>query len=209
MVVGNGSEDLETACIFDVCVRGGIAVSIASVESAADSDDASSRRVTFARGLKVEADLTASAARAAFETDPNAFDAIVFPGGMPGARTVGESADVGAIVRLALERDTKTLIAAICAAPVFVLGKLGVLRPGDRAACFPALREKLPEGVEFVGSAAVVESPTSRILTSQGPGTSIQFGLALVRRLVGAEKAGEVADALLVDRSLVGAAAKL
>ena len=35
-------------------------------------------------------------------------------------------------------------------------------------------------------------------VTSRGPGTSFQFGLELVKLLVGGEKAGEVAKAMLL-----------
>jgi 4-methyl-5(b-hydroxyethyl)-thiazole monophosphate biosynthesis len=190
--IANGSEDMETAIIADILVRGGAKVELAAVEG----DGAP---VVLARGLRVVPTTTIAEARARFRHDGHhAFSAIVCPGGMPGARTLGESADLTAILKAATESHS-VLVAAICAAPVHVLGKHGLLPKGHAATCFPGMKDHLPAGIDFVDS-PVVE--TARVITSQGPGTAIQFGLALVRRLCGEEKAVAVAKALLVSPTL-------
>ena len=39
------------------------------------------------------------------------------------------------------------------------------------------------------------------VITSQGPGTSLQFGLKIVESLYGKEKSAEIAKALLTDEA--------
>ena len=70
--VANGSEEVETVCIFSALKRAGATVTIASVET--------SLQVITSRGLKITAD------RFIDECAEMTFDLIACPGGMPGAR---------------------------------------------------------------------------------------------------------------------------
>jgi 4-methyl-5(b-hydroxyethyl)-thiazole monophosphate biosynthesis len=60
----------------------------------------------------------------------------------------------------------------------------------------PALKEKIP--AEQWQDKRVVWDPRVKLLTSQGPGTSIDFGLKIIDLLVGREKAYEVASQLVM-----------
>jgi 4-methyl-5(b-hydroxyethyl)-thiazole monophosphate biosynthesis len=195
--IADGSEDMETAIISDVLVRGGAHVVIAAVGGSGDDV----RPIEMARGLRILPTTTIKSARAEQAENPRAFDAIVCPGGMPGAKTLGESDDVAAMIQHAFETEGM-LVGAICAAPVQVLGKRGFLRGRKEVSCFPNAKGGLPEGVGF-SELLVLEDPDNKLITSQGPGTAIQFALVLVRRLVSQEKAEEVAKTLLVSPRLV------
>src|SRR5690606_39516769 len=81
------------------------------------------------------------------------------------------------------------LIAAICAAPA-VLDAAGVLRD-KTATCYPG--SALPTA-RFVEDRVVEHE---NVVTSRGPGTAIDFALALVARLVSAEAAREHRERLL------------
>ena len=81
------------------------------------------------------------------------------------------------------------LIAAICAAPS-ILGRLELLR-GRKAICFPGFEQDLI-GAELAEADERVVTD-GNITTSRGMGTSIDLGLELVRLLIGAEKANELA----------------
>jgi 4-methyl-5(b-hydroxyethyl)-thiazole monophosphate biosynthesis len=81
--------------------------------------------------------------------------------------------------------------AAICAAPM-VLAEAGVL-DGKQATSYPGFLDALP-GVT-VSAAAVVQD--GKVLTSRGPGTAMDFALALVEALAGAEKRQQVEAALV------------
>jgi 4-methyl-5(b-hydroxyethyl)-thiazole monophosphate biosynthesis len=86
-------------------------------------------------------------------------------------------------------------IAAICAAPALVLAHYGILE-GKKATCYPAakLRERLSD---------VSEDPVvidGHIITSQGPGTALQFSLALVELLYDAEMSAKLRSEMIVTR---------
>ena len=61
---------------------------------------------------------------------------------------------------------------------------------------FPALKERIP--AEQWQDKRVVWDARVKLLTSQGPGTSIDFALKMIDLLVGREKAHEVASQLVM-----------
>lgn len=63
-----------------------------------------------------------------------------------------------------------------------------------QATCYPTFVEKFTTEVIPVNSRVVVDR---NAVTSQGPGTAIEFALALVERLYGKEKMEEVAGPLV------------
>lgn len=63
-----------------------------------------------------------------------------------------------------------------------------------QATCYPSFMEKFTAEVIPVDSRVVVDR---NAVTSQGPGTAIEFGLALVEKLYGKEKMEEVAGPLV------------
>jgi 4-methyl-5(b-hydroxyethyl)-thiazole monophosphate biosynthesis len=82
--------------------------------------------------------------------------------------------------------------AAICAAPG-VLAHAGLLE-GRRATSFPGfLREDSAPGLRLCEAPVVVDG---KVVTSRGPGTAIEFGLALIELLAGREAADAVGDRL-------------
>jgi len=86
------------------------------------------------------------------------------------------------------------LYGAICAAPAVTLAHWGMLK-GLKATCYPSFMEKFHAQVIPVNSRVAVDR---NAVTSQGPGTSIEFALALVEQLYGKEKMEEVAGPLYV-----------
>eukprot|EP01062_Namystynia_karyoxenos_P066153 TRINITY_DN60159_c0_g1_i1.p2 TRINITY_DN60159_c0_g1~~TRINITY_DN60159_c0_g1_i1.p2 ORF type:complete len:221 (+),score=90.45 TRINITY_DN60159_c0_g1_i1:76-663(+) len=183
--IADASEDIETSCITDVLVRAGVEVVTTSVMK--------KQGVTFARGLKVVADTLAE------DESMDRYDAIMLPGGMPGAQHIRDSE---AAVRLLEEAKGKgKLVGAICAAPCIVLSTIpGFLDGVKRITCFPKLQEKLqgncPGATVEPASVVVFDG---KILTSQGPGTAMAFALAAVSLLCDEAKSKELAGALLTE----------
>ncbi len=88
---------------------------------------------------------------------------------------------------------------AICAAPM-VLAAAGVI-DGVAVTSHPSVRDKLGAAT-VIADQRVVES--GNVVTSQGPGTAIEFALALVRRWAGADTASALEVAMRVHPVLTG-----
>jgi len=64
-----------------------------------------------------------------------------------------------------------------------------------QATCYPSFMEKLPANVTKSESRVQVDG---KLVTSRGPGTAIEFGVALIEQLYGKEKAEEVAGPMVI-----------
>ena len=144
--------------------------------------------MTASRGVKIVAD--AQIADCAGRT----YDCIALPGGMPGAEHLRDCAEL--IAMLKRQKQAGRLYAALCASPAVVLQTHGLL-DGVRATCFPAFRSKLDPA--YASDKRVVVDGTC--VTSQGPGTAIEFALKLVELLCSPAKAAEVGSAMLAPGS--------
>lgn len=162
--------------IVDVLRRGGLDVTTASLAATA---------VEGAHGVIVQADTTLAA------VGERRFDAVVLPGGMPGAANLRDDPRVLSALRHVVE--TGGTAAAICAAPI-ALEAAGLLS-GRRATAYPGFREQLTSAAKRVTDRVVEDGP---IVTSAGPGTALEFSLTLVSRLVAPEIAAQLREGMLV-----------
>uniref|UniRef100_A0ACD5VES7 Uncharacterized protein n=1 Tax=Avena sativa TaxID=4498 RepID=A0ACD5VES7_AVESA len=182
--VAAGTEPIEAAATADVLNRAGARVTVATVASAPAGDEG--LLVEAAYGVKLVAD-----GRVA-DLEAEAFDLIALPGGMPGSAHLRDCKVLEKMVKRHAENGG--LYGAICAAPAVALAHWGMLK-GLKATCYPSFAEKFPAEVIPVNSRVVVDR---NAVTSQGPGTSVEFALALVEQLYGKEKMQEVAGPLYV-----------
>jgi protein deglycase len=104
---------------------------------------------------------------------------IALPGGIPGAEHLRDCALL--IEMLRAQRDAGRLYGAICASPAVALLPHGLLA-GRRATCFPNYLTDLDEAEAVEASEARVVAD-GNLVTSRGPGTAIEFALALIARL--------------------------
>ena len=131
--------------------------------------------VTSSHGVPVTADITQD------EIQLNdQLEMIVLPGGMPGTLNEEASEQVQAAITYCAEQNR--YLTAICAAPS-ILGHRGLLN-GKHAVCYPGFESAL------TGTEGVVQD--GNIITARGAGVAIDFGLALVAALCGAEKSAEI-----------------
>jgi len=173
--LAEGFEEIEAVAVVDLLRRAGIEVSTASLAGV---------RVTGSHGITIEADMAIDDALAAD------FDMIVLPGGMPGAEHLKRDARVIALLQRFANDGRYT--AAICAAPG-VLAHAGLL-DGRRATSFPGfLRADSAPGIALSEAPVVVDG---KLVTSRGPGTAIEFSLALVELLCGRDAADAVGGRL-------------
>lgn len=197
--IADGSEEIESVTIIDVLVRAGAAVTMASVmpspsSSPSTTTHVSKHQVTCSRGVRLVAD------KGIDDCLGEEWDLIACPGGLPGAEHLRDSAPLLAL--LTKQQASNKLIAAICASPAMVLQTHGFLK-GKAATCFPADRftSTLENYKGREGGAVVVDG---KVVTSQGPGTTMLFSLTLVELLFGMDKAKEVAGGLLIEYPAVG-----
>jgi 4-methyl-5(b-hydroxyethyl)-thiazole monophosphate biosynthesis len=167
--IADGSEELEAVTVIDLLRRAGVEVTVASLTGVA---------VTCSRGVHLVPDC---ALDTALERD---YDALILPGGLPGADYL--AADERIIERIRTMDQDRRLICAICAAPK-VLARAGVLE-GRKATSFPGALEAEGHGPGL--DQAVVRD--GHIMTSRGPGTAMDFALAIIEALLGPEKRREV-----------------
>ncbi|MCM1163685.1 MAG: DJ-1/PfpI family protein [Muribaculaceae bacterium] len=160
-----GFEEIEAIAPVDLMRRAGIDVMTVAVGE--------SRHVTGAHGITVEADLLID------DEDMGNADLLVAPGGMPGAKNLAASPEVCQLFKTQAEQGR--LVAAICAAPAVLLAHIGILK-GLKATCYPGFDDDLRAGgATYVTDERVVRD--GNIITSNGPSSALQFGLALVEAL--------------------------
>lgn len=176
--IADGSEDIETTTIIDVLRRAEIEVCVASAMSGTS--------ITAAQGTKITADKPLQ------DVLNKSWDMIALPGGMPGAQHLSDHEGLLQLLKKQLE-DGKWL-AAICASPAVILARHQLISQAT-ATCFPAFRDELKENVAEVSEQSVVVD--RNLITSQGPGTAMEFALTLVEVLTSKAKAQEIAAALL------------
>lgn len=181
--IADGTEEIEAVCIIDVLRRAGCDVTVAGIGPGGGRAAGLAFRASRGTGLLADVHVE--------EVADRRFDAILLPGGLPGAEHLR---DCGTLARLlAVQDQDGRLVGAICAAPVVVLQALGLLR-GRGATCFPGLRDGLPSVSRRAGR--VVQD--GHLITSQGPGTALEFALAAVAHLCGHARRAEVAAQLLL-----------
>lgn len=174
ILFADGSEELEAVTVINILRRGGIEVTVAGLHEGPHRGS---------RGTVLVPDTTLNDAL------KHGYDMVVLPGGQPGTNHLKADARVLTLVRQMHEADK--YVAAICAAPS-VLATAGLL-DDKHATSFPGALDAFPKVLRQ--PQAVVED--SKLITSRGPGTAMDFALTLVERLAGHAKRQEVEAGLV------------
>jgi len=179
--LADGFEDIEALATVDVLRRGGIDIKTVSI-----SDEPF---VTSSHGVTVGADMTYDELLDdAGNGRPSEKDFFIFPGGMPGSRTLSECRPLIALMKEHYELGGG--VAAICAAPGLVLSQLGDALRGHEVTCFDGFEKALEEkGAVFTPRAAV---HSGRIVTGRSSGHTIAFAMEILRIIKGDEALPEV-----------------
>lgn len=173
--LASGFEELEAVSIIDVLRRAKIGVRVSSIEE---------REVAGAHGLKILSD-------SLFQDEiVEDYDAIILPGGTEGAKRLFAYTPV-ATALMSFCSDNR-IVAAICASPALVLAELGLLDK-KKATCYPCFKAHLKH---YVDKDVVVDE---NLITSQGPGTALNFAFKLVEILSDEKTAEEVKSGMLLS----------
>lgn len=125
---------------------------------------------------------------------PEFIDWLVFPGADKAEEAVNLSTELSETVGRHWREGGN--IAAICAAPALVLGPLGILKD-EEATGYPFLKDDfIKRGGRYSESSVVVGD---RLITSQGPGTTLDFALALVRRIKGPDMEQALREGMVIS----------
>lgn len=178
LVYANGSEDIEITAVADVLSRGGLNITKAAVAPNGATE------VKLAHGTRVLCDRN-------LEQCSERYDVIVIPGGLKGAQTCQQSEKLRQMLKD--QQDHSRLIAAICAAPGFVLAHDGIITT-QRATGYPGCTD----GIGNCTGRGVEISEDGLIITGKGPAFSLQFAIAILKALEGPVIAQKVAAGMLL-----------
>ncbi|KAB2047417.1 hypothetical protein E1A91_A13G043600v1 [Gossypium mustelinum] len=175
--IGFGTEEMEAVILVDVLRRAGAEVTVASVEPQLE--------VHASGGTKLVADTRISTC------SDRVFDLVALPGGMPGSAQLRDCEILKKIT--SKQAEEKRLYGGISTAPAVTLLPWGLLKR-KRTTCHPAFFDRLPTFWAVKSNIQV----SGELTTSQGPGTSFLFALALVEQLFGESVAREIGELLFM-----------
>ncbi|KAF2582002.1 hypothetical protein F2Q68_00006850 [Brassica cretica] len=175
--IADGSEEMEAVAIIDFLRRAKANVVVAALGN--------SLEVVASRKVKLVADVLLD------EAEKNSYDLIVLPGGLGGAEAFASSEKL--VNMLKKQAESNKPYGAICASPALVFEPHGLLK-GKKATAFPAMCNKLSDQSHIEHRVLV----DGNLITSRGPGTSLEFALAIVEKFYGREKGLQLAKATLV-----------
>jgi len=175
--LAEGCEELEAVTLIDLLRRADITVITASLSD--------SGTVTASRGVRLVADTTLE------NVIYDDFDMIILPGGLPGSINLDEDPRIHALLKRVYQADKA--VAAICAAPL-VLAHAGLLE-GKTVTCYPTILNATdwPE-INLSDDAIVIDD---RVLTSKGPGTAMDFALAIIEYVKDSQTRNDVEKGLV------------
>ena len=174
--IAAGFEEIEAVAVIDVCRRAGIEVIVAGV----DGDI-----IKGANNIVLKTDCSID------DVNADDLDMIVLPGGLGGTNVLSSNQTVQNLLKK-MKVDEK-LIGAICAAPI-ALNKAGVLN--QKYTCYPSVEDQIRIDGYTKSEKVVIDG---KVMTSRGPGTSICFGLEIVKALVDKETYLSLKGGLLAD----------
>ena len=170
-----GVEEMEAVILIDVFRRAGWQVDVVGLKKGV---------VEASRGVKLTPD------RMWEQIDPAAYEVIALPGGNLGTMNLME--DERLLDALRAQHQAGKLVAAVCAAPL-VLQKAGIIEQ-KRITCHPLAAANITTA-NRVDERVVIDG---HIVTSQGPGTTFAFALAIVELREGRAKAMELAHGMVL-----------
>lgn len=184
--LADGFEEIEALATVDILRRGGVDLRTVSITERG--------AINGAHGIQVLSDWT----RQEFDreadfsaTAPD--DAMIFPGGLPGASNLASDEPLMEIMRSHYAEGG--VVAAICAAPGLVVSQLPTLE-GKRFTCYNGFEAApVSKGGAYTGAPAEVDG---NLITGRGPGCAVEFALAVLGKLKGEAVASEVRAGLLI-----------
>ncbi len=160
--IADGTEELEALTPVDVLRRTGAKCDIVSVNG---------EYVKSSHGVTIKADAVIES------VDLDCYDALVIPGGMPGATNISSCDKAVKAIKKAIGQNK--LVCSICASPAVVLADNGLLSV-EKATCYPAPDFINSLGQKYTGTEVEV---CENIITANGPKSAFKFALTICEKL--------------------------
>jgi 4-methyl-5(b-hydroxyethyl)-thiazole monophosphate biosynthesis len=182
--LADGFEEVEAVTPIDYLRRAGLEVHTAAVGG--------NRLVTGAHGIPVTADITLG--ELVKKGGAESWDAVLLPGGMPGASNIAASEEAGALLKEMAAAGK--WVNAICASPAVVLAPLGLLK-GKRFTCYPGMEKQVTDiSARWSDDRVVVDGNT---ITSRGAGTAAYWAVEIIGKLLSPEEGKKIAQAVVLS----------
>jgi len=178
--IAPGTEELEAITVIDILERAKFDVTVASTAFDGSLTMKAAQRVMLTADVKL------------VEVADEEFDCIVLPGGLKGSKNFRDSTLL--IEMLKQQKYDEKWVAAICAAPAIVLQHHN-LYPDALMTCYPNFIEAIPEKNRRIKR--VFTDVLNHLITSQGPGSSLEFAMEIVTTLAGKELTAKLAADLV------------
>ena len=165
IIINNGLEECEALVTYDLLFRAGIEVELVGFTS----EVLSSHNVTFKAHELLD------------EINPNDYDCLILPGGMPGTKNLENDQRVQDMIDLFVKQDK--YIAAICAAPSILIHK-GLLK-NNKFICYPGFES----GLLPANEKAIQDN---KFITAKGLGAVFEFSYLIIKNLINEDKAKQI-----------------
>ena len=165
IIINNGLEECEALVTYDLLFRAGIEVELVGFTS----EVLSSHNVCFKAHKLLD------------EINPNDYDCLILPGGMPGTKNLENDSRVQDMIELFVKQDK--YIAAICAAPSILIHK-GLLK-NNKFICYPGFES----GLLPANEKAVQDN---KFITAKGLGAVFEFSYLIIKNLINEDKAKQI-----------------
>lgn len=173
--LADGFEEIEAISVVDVLRRADITCNMCTINE---------EYVRGTHNIIIKSDCHIDS------IDVKEYDAVVLPGGLPGADNLKDKR-VEEIVKRFNEEDK--IVAAICAAPETLEG-FGVLE-NKSCTSYPGF-VKNRDKVNYIEDELVVVD--NNIITSRGPATATLFALEILKELGETKKSEEIKEGMMV-----------
>ncbi|WP_373898626.1 DJ-1 family glyoxalase III [Haloimpatiens sp. FM7315] len=161
VLLARGFEEVEALTVVDVLRRGGVNCVTLSINE--------DKEVLGTHSILIKANNTLE------NTEVDKYDALIIPGGMPGAINLRDDEKVIELVKK-FQKENK-ILAAICAGPI-VFSKAGIL-DGVKVTSYPGFEKELSKS-KYAEDIVVQDE---NIITSRGPATAMYFSFKILENL--------------------------
>lgn len=174
IILAEGFEEIEALTVVDVLRRGNVQCITCSLKDYA---------VSGSHNIRVTADVLIN------ELNFHEVDAVILPGGMPGALNLKNDDRVIKLIKNF--NENRKLVCAICAAPIVL--KAADIIDNVRITSYPDVKEQL-KGCIYSEDAVVQDG---NLITSRGPATAMSFAYKILENFIDSEKVSRLKSSML------------